>query len=156
MSDGGDGILNPTDDIRRKISEGLKGAQNGMYGVSLIGSLNGMYGKKHTEETRQILSEKAKQRVKEKSNRSRPVQASTGEIFYTMMDAAEWAGVKDSSSIGKACNGICKTAGKHPVTGEKLIWKYRDDLKKGVTTIPDECKGVGCLLVRHSKRTATF
>ena len=129
MSEGGDGILNPTEDVRKKISEGLKGEKNGMYGVHLIGELNGMYGKQHTEETKKILSEKAKLRVGEKSNRKRPVQASTGEIFYTMKEAVKWAGLKDGSSIGKACRGITKTAGKHPQTKEPLSWKYRDDLK---------------------------
>ena len=55
MSEGGDGILNPTEDVRKKISEGLKGEKNGMYGVHLTGELNGMYGKQHTEETKKIL-----------------------------------------------------------------------------------------------------
>ena len=38
--------------------------------------------------------------------------------------------------------------------GMKKNWNFRDGLKKSVTTIPDECKGVECLLVRHSKRIA--
>ena len=49
--------------------------------------------------------------------------------FYTMKEAVKWAGLKDGSSIGKACRGITKTAGKHPQTKEPLSWKYRDDLK---------------------------
>lgn len=127
MSDGGDGILNPPEDVRKKISEGLKGSKNGMYGVHLTGEKNGMYGKHHTEETKKILSEQAKQRIGAKSNRARKVQASTGEIFDTMIEAAQWAGCKDSSSIGKACKGTTKTAGKHPITGERVGWKYIDD-----------------------------
>ena len=104
-------------------------SKNGMYNVHLTGELNGMYGKTHSERSKQLMSEKAKQRVGEKSSRRRPVQASTGEIFYTMIEAAKWAGCLDSSSIGKACKGITKTAGRHPVTKEKLSWQYRDDLK---------------------------
>ena len=46
-----------------------------------------------------------------------------------MKEAVKWAGLKDGSSIGKACRGITKTAGKHPQTKEPLSWKYRDDLK---------------------------
>lgn len=38
MSEGGDGILNPTEDVRKKISEALKGEKNGMYGVHLLES----------------------------------------------------------------------------------------------------------------------
>ena len=127
MSEGGDGILNPTEDVRKKISEGLKGSKNGMYGVHLTGEKNGMYGKHHTEETRKILSEKAKLRTGKNSNRARKVQASTGEIFDTMIEAARWAGCKDGSSIGKACRGAAKTAGIHPTTKERLGWKYIDD-----------------------------
>lgn len=154
MSEGGDGLLNPPEEIGRKISEKLKGENNGMYGVSLTGALNGMYGRKHTDKSKELMSQKARERCRTKSGRHRPVQASTGEIFYVMADAIKWAGLKDISSIGKACRGETKTAGRHPITGERLSWKFRDDLKKSVTTIPDECKGVECLLVRHSKRTA--
>lgn len=136
MSNGGDGLLNPPEEIRRKISENLKGENNGMYGVSLKGSLNGMYGKKHTEKAKKLMSEKAKARAGKKSSRYRPVQASSGEIFYTMKEAAEWCGLKDISSIGKACSGVTKTAGKHPVTNEKLAWKYRDDLKERCNDYP--------------------
>lgn len=143
LSDGGDGIVNPPKDIGKKISEKLKGKNNGMYGVSMAGEKNGMYGKHHSEQTKQLIGEKAKQRCGIKSPRRRPVQASTGEIFYTMTEAVKWAGLKDVSSIGKCCKGTEKTAGRHPITNERLTWKFRDDLKKGVTTIPDECKGVG-------------
>lgn len=129
MSDGGDGVLNPTEDVRKKISENLKGEKNGMYGVHLTKELNGMYGKKHTEETKQKISEKAKLRIGKDAPRARKVQASTGEIFDTMTEAAQWAGVKDVSSIGKACKGVTKTAGKHPQTNERIGWQYIDDEK---------------------------
>ena len=98
-----------------------------MYGVHLTGEKNGMYGKKHTEETKKKMSEKAKIRTGKDTNRARKVQASTGEIFDTMIEAAKWAGCKDGSSIGKACKGVAKTAGKHPVTRERLAWKYIDN-----------------------------
>lgn len=126
-TDGGDGLINPSIDIRKKISDGLKGEKNGMYGVHLCGELNGMYGKKHTEETKKKLSEIAKMRTGKDAARSRRVQASTGEIFDTMIEAAQWAGCKDGSSIGKACKGTTKTAGKHPVTKERISWRYLDD-----------------------------
>lgn len=98
-----------------------------MYGVHLTGEKNGMYGKKHTEETKKLLSEQAKLRVGKDANRARKVQASTGEIFDTMIEAAKWVGCKDGSSIGKACKGVTKTAGRHPITKERISWKYIDD-----------------------------
>lgn len=141
MCDAGGGLNNPTEDVSRKISKNLTGNKNGMFNVHLFGELNGMYGKHHSNESRSKISEKAKQRIGAASNRSRPVQASTGEIFYTMYDACEWCNLKDGSSINKCRKGETKSAGKHPQTGEKLTWMYRDDLKLGVTTSPDECTG---------------
>lgn len=47
----------------------------------------------------------------------------TGEIFNTMKDAEEKYKVS-YHSISKCCRGKQKSAGKHPVTGEKLIWEY--------------------------------
>src|SRR5271165_829710 len=44
-------------ETKRKISEAMKG-------VDRAGSLNGMYGKTHTEESKKLLSEKAKNRSK--------------------------------------------------------------------------------------------
>ena len=34
----------------------------------------------------------------------------------------------DNSSILKACKGIRHSAGKHPETGEKLHWKFIDNI----------------------------
>ena len=44
-----------------------------------------------------------------------------------MMDAARWCGLKNASSIGHCCIGKQKTAGKHPITKEKLIWRYLNE-----------------------------
>ena len=50
----------------------------------------------------------------------------TGEIFDCMMGAARWCGLKTSCSIEQVCNktGKQKTAGKHPLTGEALLWEF--------------------------------
>ena len=124
MSDGGDGILNPTKDVREKISKKLRGKNSGMYGVPLPIEKRGMLGKHHTAEARRIMSEKSKLRTGKNAGRARKVQASTGETFDVMLDAIKWAGLKDGSSIGRACRGVAKTAGRHPITNEKLQWKY--------------------------------
>lgn len=43
-----------------------------------------------------------------------------------MMDAARWCGLKNASSIGQVCNhtGKQQTAGRHPITQEKLKWEF--------------------------------
>ena len=47
----------------------------------------------------------------------------TGEIFLTITDAAKWCGLKSSSGIHDNIKGIKKSAGKHPITKEKLHWE---------------------------------
>lgn len=123
LCDGGFGISNPTLEIRNKISKGLSGSNNGMYGIRLMGKDNPHYGKHHTEETKNKLSLLAKLRIGEHSPRSKKVQASTGEIFCSAIEAHKWCGACNSA-IGKVCKGLAKTAGKHPVTKERLSWRY--------------------------------
>lgn len=113
------------------------------------GEGNPFYGKHHTEETKKIISEKRKNKYSgnnhpfygkhhnaeslelisknRKSKGGKRVRCiNTGEIFETMMDAARWCGLSTSASIGQVCNktGKQKTAGKHPITKEKLLWEY--------------------------------
>lgn len=49
----------------------------------------------------------------------------TGEIFKSEKEAARWCGLKSSSGINKCVRGFEKyrTAGTHPVTGERLEWE---------------------------------
>ena len=53
----------------------------------------------------------------------------TGEIFHSIPEAAAWANIKSKSNIRECCDGSgrYKSAGKHPITGEKLKWEYVDD-----------------------------
>lgn len=62
----------------------------------------------------------------EKNPTSKKVKClNTGEIFSTVSDAAEWSGLRrDSCTISAQIQGKRKTAGKHPVTGERLKWQY--------------------------------
>lgn len=50
----------------------------------------------------------------------------TGEVFNSIHEAGRWCHMKDTSSgdIARCCKGKRKTAGKHPITREKLKWKY--------------------------------
>lgn len=59
------------------------------------------------------------------SKRNKKVKCITnGEEFNSIKEAAEFAGIKNGSDITKCCRGKRNTAGKHPVTGKKLKWKY--------------------------------
>lgn len=48
----------------------------------------------------------------------------TGEVFNSLKEGAEWAGLKKSTTITAQIKGQRKHAGTHPVTGEKLTWEY--------------------------------
>lgn len=52
----------------------------------------------------------------------------TGTYFSNVKEAAQWCGLKSSSPIRDYCRGYgnYKSAGKHPVTDEKLHWEYVD------------------------------
>ena len=47
----------------------------------------------------------------------------TGEVFESMSEAERKTGVT-RENINTCCRHRCKSAGKHPVTGEKLVWRY--------------------------------
>ncbi|MCC8068725.1 MAG: GIY-YIG nuclease family protein [Ruminococcus sp.] len=83
-------------------------------------------GKKFSQEHKQYLSEAHSSQeliLKNKQNLGKSVQCvETGEIFICLQDAADWCGLSRGSSIGDYLRGRVKSAGKHPITGEKLHW----------------------------------
>jgi len=50
----------------------------------------------------------------------------TNEIFNSMKDALIKYNM-NSNHISTCCKGKRKSAGKHPITGEKLVWMYYED-----------------------------
>ena len=77
---------------------------------------NNNYGnrnKKHSENIKRYKNPKAK-KVK---------CITTNEIFNCMKDAEEKYNVA-YQSISSCCKGKLKSAGKHPITKEKLVWQY--------------------------------
>lgn len=55
--------------------------------------------------------------------------------FYSASDAAGQLDI-GQSNISKCCNGRLKSAGKHPITGEKLTWRYLDGYPREKSGIP--------------------
>ena len=92
-------------------------------------------GSSHTEETKKKMSESHKGKLKQphsiesKRKMSKSHQeylilcVTTGEIFYTIKEASDAYNV-DRANISKCCRGLRKSAGKHPITKEKLQWSY--------------------------------
>lgn len=102
-----------TEESKQLISEHRKGKR--------AGEEHPFYGKHHTEES---LEKMSKNRMSKGGKKVKCI--TTGEIFETMMDAARWCGLATACSIGQACNSSNKhkSAGKHPITKEKLYWEF--------------------------------
>lgn len=47
----------------------------------------------------------------------------TGDIFTSIIEASNKYKVNENG-ISQCCNNKTKSAGKHPVTGEKMVWKF--------------------------------
>lgn len=61
-------------------------------------------------------------------NKKKVICIETGQVFYTIIDAARWAGSEGlKSHISQVCKGKRKVSGKHPITGEPLHWKYIEE-----------------------------
>lgn len=103
----------------------------------------GNHGYNLTKEIKQKISQSNKKYVKEhpeifqktleaahKANKKAVICLNNNLIFNSQMDAAQYAGLKNSTPISRCCKGERKTAGKHLRTGERLSWKFYDELKE--------------------------
>ena len=98
----------------------VSGSKNGMYGVHRYGKDSPNYGKKWTEKQKANLSKKLK------GKGGVPVYCvELNEKFSSMIEAEEKYSIK-AHNIGQCINGRQKTAGKHPITGERLHWRRID------------------------------
>lgn len=106
-----------TEEHRRNFSNALKGRTlSEEHKKHLSESRKGM---KFTEEHKKHLSENSGQAKK-------VICIETGEIFNSCSEAAQAMGlsINTRSHISRVCKGLEKSAGKHPITKEKLHWKY--------------------------------
>ena len=126
MTLGGAGSMGyvPNEETKKKLSD------------KLSGEFNPMYGKRHNEKTKKKMSEnhadvtgeKNPNYGKEAYNRRKVVCLTTKEVFNSLEEAQERYGC--SSTLSLCCQGKRKSCGKHPETGEKLVWAYKDDYDK--------------------------
>lgn len=84
--------------------------------------------KNKTQSHRENISKSTKGKkhyYKNKHPKSKSVICiTTGEIFKSMSEAAKKYNINTGSKICECCRGKRKSAGKHPITKEKLAWKY--------------------------------
>lgn len=101
----------------------------------MLGANNPMFGKHHSENTRNKISEKISGENHpffgkfggDASHTCSVMCLETGEIFEAIVLAQQWCGLKSASGIISCLHGRQKSAGKHPVTGERLHWKYVEE-----------------------------
>lgn len=131
---GGDGFLGlPRSEItKQKISKSLKGKytkeRSYWYGKHIPQEMidkqkqtKRLHPYKHTEEWKLKHSEMLK--GGKNSNAKKVKCINTGEIFDCIKDASKKYST-DNSRISKCCRGLAKSSGKHPITNEKLYWKF--------------------------------
>lgn len=135
--------------ICTKISEATSGRNNRLYGK--FGIEHHRYGTKMSEESKKKMSEirlgkklppfseEHKRKIGESNSgengywygkfgannpSSKPVICiTTGIIYCGITEAERQTGILHNN-ISYCCNGKNKSAGKHPETGEKLVWMY--------------------------------
>lgn len=83
-----------------------------------------MYGKHHTEEEKKQMSEFRSSKDWWKCERIYCIELN--EIFFSAKNAYNKYGF-DSSGIIKCCRGKRKSTGKHPINGNPLHWLYAKD-----------------------------
>lgn len=132
-------------ETRLKLSQANKGKH--------LGRNNPMYGRYHSEETKEIFRaqrngkycgdknpmfgknhpQEVKDKMREcKRNIFRAIYCiELNEIFESIREAERKLGI-DNAQISACCKGKqgYNSAGKHPITGEKLHWKYLEDAIK--------------------------
>ena len=122
-------------EYRKKMIDLHSGKNSHFYGSHRTGEQNPMWGKKHSEETKKKISEKAKERYKNNPDafkgKNNPMAKqviclTTGQIFDCQKDAAKWAGV-GTATMSRWLRKQTKTTGKHPETGESLEWDYYNE-----------------------------
>lgn len=61
------------------------------------------------------------------ANSQKVICLTTGEIFSSQSEAARQTGIPQAN-ISKVLRGKRKSAGKHPVTGEKMLWRVYEEV----------------------------
>lgn len=83
-----------------------------------------------SQEKKQKFAQKCSE-TQQKLNGKKVICLNTMQVFSCVAEASRWhqsyGGAKISGHICSCCKGKLKSAGKHPITGEKLHWMYYSD-----------------------------
>ena len=124
LTQGGEGIngYSHSQEAKEKISAFMK-TQDHTEKINRLSKWN----KEHREFHAQIMLERWKdlefKNDMAKKHKKQVICVNTNEIFESINAAAQYANISPTG-ISKCLKGVQKTAGKHPVTKERLSWKY--------------------------------
>ena len=121
-----------SDETKKRIGDKVRGKLNGMYGVQRFGEENPMYGKPapnrgkhHSLETRNKISKSRAKYIGNKNPSAKSVECiTTGKVFDTLKEAGEYYNVFPCNISTSCRKGY--SCGKY--NGEKLYWKYKEDV----------------------------
>jgi len=124
-----------SEETRQKLSDCHKGEKSYRYGKHLtdeekenIRQFN--LGKHHSKETKEKISKsnigKKKNFKNGNPNNKKVICLNTNIVYNSIFEASNNTKV-NNGHIVSCCKGYRKSAGKHPITGEKLVWMYYED-----------------------------
>ena len=120
-----------SEETREKIRKKLTG--------NMVGEKNPFYGKRHSEETKEYLrkintgkfvsqetrdKQSAKRKGKDNSNIHPLYCFEMDEFFWGAQDVRNQYPSITVNNVGLACNDPKRTCGRHPITNEKLHWRW--------------------------------
>lgn len=105
---------------KEEIAEKIKYAEE-----SRLGENHHFYNTGMSKESKVKMSESAIKRYQKSEHpRNRKVKCiTTSEMFDSIMDASRCYNIH-RTTISQCCSGTRKSAGKHPLTNEMMIWEY--------------------------------
>jgi len=142
MTDGGDGILNISDEVKNKISKAHKGKKLSKEHInklkeSHMGIVSGNKGKQHSEETKKLISEKCKG-VKRPTRVGIPLseehkeklkKAHTKRIYKPIHTEESKKRIGEKNRINLLGKKVSNTARKNMSEGQKLRWvKHKEKI----------------------------
>lgn len=80
-------------------------------------------------------SDKAKRKISENNPRTKKVICVTTKEIFENAHEAERQTLIRQTSICRCCKGYLNSAGKHPETGEKLVWMYLEQYLSEVNNL---------------------
>ena len=124
LTKGGEGIsgYSHSNKTKEKISNTMKQKDYSKQ-IARLSQWNKEHRLEHSEMLRERWKDPKFKQEMTKKHKKKVLCVNTGQIFESINDAAQYGGISPTG-VSKCLKGVQKSAGKHPITKEKLFWKY--------------------------------